>query len=145
MDVTRRQEHTLLLEKAVKTFGHVDVVWREDIGVGGKNGGREAGWWLDYDKRERSSTIHSRSLPLSFLSSLSLPQWVNNAGRGINKSILEVTEEDFDEMMSVNAKSAMFGMQAAYPYFVVSRRGGREGRREGGGQERRKMIWATIR
>ena len=71
----------------------------------------------------------SLSLPLY------IPQWVNNAGRGINKSILDVTEEDFDEMMNVNAKSAMFGMQAAYPYFVVrmeGREGGREGRRETG-------------
>ena len=55
---------------------------------------------------------------------------MNNAGRGINKSILDVTEDDFDEMMNVNTKSAMFGMQAAYPYFVV-RKGGREGERGG--------------
>lgn len=43
MDVTRRQEHTMLLEKAVQTFGHVDVVWREDIRVGGRTKGRNAG------------------------------------------------------------------------------------------------------
>ena len=48
-----------------------------------------------------------------------------------------MTEEDFDEMMNVNAKSAMFGMQAAYPHFVV-RRGGREGGKEGGEEVGRK-------
>jgi NAD(P)-dependent dehydrogenase (short-subunit alcohol dehydrogenase family) len=43
--------------------------------------------------------------------------WVNNAGRGIGKKVLDLTEEDFDEMMSVNAKSVLFGIQAVVPYF----------------------------
>jgi NADP-dependent 3-hydroxy acid dehydrogenase YdfG len=43
--------------------------------------------------------------------------WINNAGRGIGKRILEVTEEEFDEMIAVNLKSIFYGMQAAVPYF----------------------------
>ena len=43
--------------------------------------------------------------------------WVNNAGQGIGKKVMELTEEDFDAMMSVNVKSALFGMQAVVPYF----------------------------
>jgi NAD(P)-dependent dehydrogenase (short-subunit alcohol dehydrogenase family) len=43
--------------------------------------------------------------------------WVNNAGRGIGKPTLELTDEDFDEMMAVNAKSALYGMQAIVPHF----------------------------
>jgi len=43
--------------------------------------------------------------------------WVNNAGRGIARSVLELTDEDFDEMMRVNAKSVLYGMQAAVPVF----------------------------
>ena len=43
--------------------------------------------------------------------------WINNAGRGIGKSVLEITDEDFDEMMLVNAKSALYGMQAIVPHF----------------------------
>jgi len=43
--------------------------------------------------------------------------WVNNAGQGIGKKVLELTAEDFDEMMSVNLKSALFGMQAIIPHF----------------------------
>jgi NADP-dependent 3-hydroxy acid dehydrogenase YdfG len=49
--------------------------------------------------------------------------WVNNAGRGITRLVSELTEEDFDSMMSVNAKSALFGMQAVLPHFRERRRG----------------------
>jgi short-subunit dehydrogenase len=42
--------------------------------------------------------------------------WVNNAGRGIGKKVLELTDADFDEMMTVNVKSALYGMQAV-PHF----------------------------
>src|SRR4030081_1602566 len=33
--------------------------------------------------------------------------WVNNAGRGITKPVLELTDDEFDEMMTVNVKSAL--------------------------------------
>jgi NADP-dependent 3-hydroxy acid dehydrogenase YdfG len=45
--------------------------------------------------------------------------WVNNAGRGISKPVLELTDDDFDEMMSVNVKSALYGMQAIVPHFIA--------------------------
>src|SRR5438874_9908904 len=38
--------------------------------------------------------------------------WVNNAGRGITRMVSELTDEDIDEMMLVNVKSALYGMQA---------------------------------
>jgi short-subunit dehydrogenase len=44
--------------------------------------------------------------------------WVNNAGRGITRSVLDLTDEDVDEIIAVNLKSAIYGMQAAVPYFV---------------------------
>lgn len=44
--------------------------------------------------------------------------WINNAGRGITKTALELTDEDFDLMMAVNVKSALYGMQAAVPHFI---------------------------
>jgi NAD(P)-dependent dehydrogenase (short-subunit alcohol dehydrogenase family) len=49
--------------------------------------------------------------------------WVNNAGRGINASVLELTDEQFDEMMAVNVKSALYGMQMAVPHFKERGRG----------------------
>jgi NADP-dependent 3-hydroxy acid dehydrogenase YdfG len=46
-----------------------------------------------------------------------LDVWVNNAGRGISRPVSELTDEDFDEMMLVNVKSALYGMQAVLPHF----------------------------
>jgi len=49
--------------------------------------------------------------------------WVNNAGRGITRPVSELSDEDFDEMMSVNVKSALYGMQAVLPHFQERGRG----------------------
>ena len=68
VDVTHRDEVNRLRDKAIATYGHVDV-------------------------------------------------WVNNAGRGISKKVLELTDEDLDLMMAVNLKSALYGMQAIVPHF----------------------------
>ncbi len=43
--------------------------------------------------------------------------WVNNAGRGISRPVSQLTDQDFDEMMLVNVKSALYGMQAVLPHF----------------------------
>jgi NAD(P)-dependent dehydrogenase (short-subunit alcohol dehydrogenase family) len=43
--------------------------------------------------------------------------WVNNAGRGISRPVAVLTEDEFDEMMRVNVKSALFGMWAVLPHF----------------------------
>ncbi len=44
--------------------------------------------------------------------------WVNNAGRGIFRSPLELTDADIDDMMGVNFRSVLYGMQAIVPHFV---------------------------
>ncbi len=44
--------------------------------------------------------------------------WVNNAGRGISRKVLDLTDEDVEQMMAVNVKSALYGMQAIAPYFM---------------------------
>ena len=44
--------------------------------------------------------------------------WVNNAGRGISREVLALTDEEFDQMMAVNVKSALYGMQAIAPHFM---------------------------
>jgi short-subunit dehydrogenase len=43
--------------------------------------------------------------------------WVNNAGQGMTRRVLELTDEDLDTMMTVNVKSALYGMQAIVPHF----------------------------
>ena len=44
--------------------------------------------------------------------------WVNNAGQGIDRRVMELTDADLDEMMAVNVKSALYGMQAIVPHFM---------------------------
>ncbi|MGE0434398.1 MAG: SDR family NAD(P)-dependent oxidoreductase [Planctomycetota bacterium] len=43
--------------------------------------------------------------------------WVNNAGRGISKPILTLTDDDVDEMYRANLLSALYGMQIAAAHF----------------------------
>jgi short-subunit dehydrogenase len=49
--------------------------------------------------------------------------WVNNAGRGITRQVLDLSDDDVDQMMSVNLKSALYGMQTAARYFMQRGRG----------------------
>ncbi|HEY2825772.1 MAG TPA: SDR family NAD(P)-dependent oxidoreductase [Gemmatimonadales bacterium] len=49
--------------------------------------------------------------------------WVNNAGRGINQKVLELTDDGLDAMLAVNLKSALYGMQAITPHFIERKRG----------------------
>ena len=43
--------------------------------------------------------------------------WVNNAGQGITRAPSQLTDDDIDEMMRVNVKSALYGMQEVLPHF----------------------------
>jgi len=49
--------------------------------------------------------------------------WVNNAGQGITRLVSELTDDDFDDMMRVNVKSALYAMQAVLPHFRERGRG----------------------
>jgi NADP-dependent 3-hydroxy acid dehydrogenase YdfG len=42
--------------------------------------------------------------------------WINNVGRGITRRRPRLTDEDIDEVMQVNVKSALYGMQAMLPH-----------------------------
>jgi short-subunit dehydrogenase len=43
--------------------------------------------------------------------------WINNVGQGISRLPSEVTDQDIDDMMRVNIKSALYGMQEVLPHF----------------------------
>ncbi len=43
--------------------------------------------------------------------------WVNNAGRGITRPVMELTDQEFDEIVNVVLKSVFYGMQTIIPYF----------------------------
>ncbi|KAL6068806.1 SDR family oxidoreductase [Balamuthia mandrillaris] len=73
----------------------------------------------DVSKRED----HKRLLQSAIDAFGRVDVWVNNAGRGITKPVLELTDEDFDDMMLVNCKSVLYGMQTVVPYFKQQGRG----------------------
>ncbi len=43
--------------------------------------------------------------------------WINNVGQGIYRMPSELTDADIDEMMRINVKSALYGMQEVLPVF----------------------------
>ncbi len=43
--------------------------------------------------------------------------WVNNVGQGITRPPSQLTGEDIDDVMRVNVKSALYGMQEVLPHF----------------------------
>jgi short-subunit dehydrogenase len=45
--------------------------------------------------------------------------WVNNVGRGISRPVSLLSDEDIDEMISINVKSALYGMQSVLPHFMA--------------------------
>lgn len=67
----------------------------------------------DVTKRED----HARVVEATLASFGHIDAWVNNAGRGISKMASALTDADLDEMMLVNVKSALYGLQAVLPHF----------------------------
>ncbi|TQF33118.1 SDR family oxidoreductase [Bradyrhizobium sp. UNPA324] len=49
---------------------------------------------------------------------------VNNAGVARNRDILDITEEEFDEIIGINLKGAFFGVQAAARQMIAQGDGG---------------------
>jgi short-subunit dehydrogenase len=44
--------------------------------------------------------------------------WVNNVGRGITRLVSHLSDGDLDEMIRVNVRSALYGMQEILPHFI---------------------------
>ena len=49
--------------------------------------------------------------------------WINNVGQGISRPPSELTDEDIDEVMHLNVKSALYGMQEVLPHFKARNTG----------------------
>ena len=43
--------------------------------------------------------------------------WVNNVGQGISRLPSQLTDADVDDMIQINVKSALYGMQEVLPHF----------------------------
>jgi short-subunit dehydrogenase len=73
------------------------------------------------DVTKREDVVRARDAALERFGSID--GWVNNAGRGISRNVSELTDADIDEMILVNVKSALYGMQAILPHFKERKRG----------------------
>lgn len=80
-----------------------------------KIAGETGGLAVVTDVRRRGDVENLREAALKKFGRVDV--WVNNAGRGIGKKVLELSEEDFDEMLAVNLKSAWYGMLVILPHF----------------------------
>jgi len=49
--------------------------------------------------------------------------WMNNVGQGISRQPTELTDGDIDDMIRLNVKSALYGMQEILPHFKSRGRG----------------------
>ena len=43
--------------------------------------------------------------------------WINNVGQGISRPPSQLTDEDIDEVIRLNVKCALYGMQEVLPHF----------------------------
>src|SRR5437764_3703057 len=73
------------------------------------------------DVTRRHEVEHLRDLALKEYGHVDV--WVNNAGRGLTRAVMNLTEDDLDEIISVVLKSVVYGMQAIIPHFQERGRG----------------------
>jgi short-subunit dehydrogenase len=73
------------------------------------------------DVTKRSDVAHLAKAALERFGRIDV--WVNNAGRGISRSVSDLTDEDLDAMWTVNMKSVVYGIQAALPHFKAKNAG----------------------
>jgi short-subunit dehydrogenase len=74
----------------------------------------------DVTKRADNDRIRDRALELG---KGKIDAWVANAGRGISKSVADLSDADIDDMMLTNFKSVLYGIQAVLPTFKQQKRG----------------------
>ncbi len=67
------------------------------------------------DVTSRAEVEHLRDEALARFGRVDV--WVNNAGRGMSKTVSALTDADLDDMILVNVKSALYGMQAILGHF----------------------------
>lgn len=60
---------------------------------------------------------HARLLEQALAAFGHVDVWVNNAGRGLSKYALDLTDDELDEMLLINTKSVLYGMQTVVPHF----------------------------
>jgi short-subunit dehydrogenase len=76
--------------------------------------------WIACDVTQRGEVERLRAFALA---QGPVDTWVNNVGRGISRLVSELDDDDIDEMVQINVKSALYGMQVILPHFRERGRG----------------------
>ncbi|MFL5487033.1 MAG: SDR family oxidoreductase [Gemmatimonadaceae bacterium] len=88
----------------------------DDVARDARERGAEGAVTVKADVTRRDDVFRIRDAALEQFGRIDV--WVNNAGRGITRSVIDLTDDDVDDMIGVNVKSALYGMQAAVPHFI---------------------------
>ncbi len=67
------------------------------------------------DVTKRADAEHLRDAAIEKFGHVDV--WINNAGRGTGKTVMEVTDEEFQSIIDVVLKSVLYGMQTIVPHF----------------------------
>ncbi len=67
------------------------------------------------DVTRRSDVEHIRDVAVREFGHVDI--WMNNAGRGITKPVMDLTDKEVDEVVAVVLKSVLYGMQTIIPHF----------------------------
>jgi NADP-dependent 3-hydroxy acid dehydrogenase YdfG len=73
------------------------------------------------DVTRRGDIDHLRDRALERFGQIDV--WVGNAGRGITRNVTQLTDTDLDDMIAINVKSVLYGIQAVLPHFRDRKRG----------------------
>jgi len=69
----------------------------------------------------RGDVEHLRDLAIEKFGHVDV--WVNNAGRGITRSVMDMSDREFDDILAAVLKSVFYGMQTIIPHFQKRERG----------------------
>jgi len=87
--------------------------------VAGRLSGAGITMRVDVTRREDNEKL----LEVATMKFGSVDVWINNAGRAISRMVSQLTDEDLDEMVAVNVKSVVYGIQAVLPHFKSQKHG----------------------
>lgn len=93
----------------------------QTVAAGAELAGAERAIAVQTDVTDRAEVEALRDAAISAFGGIDV--WINNAGRGITRSVLDLSDRDVDEMMAVNVKTALYGMQIAAEHFLERGRG----------------------
>jgi NAD(P)-dependent dehydrogenase (short-subunit alcohol dehydrogenase family) len=112
-----------IAERFLREGARVAVTGRnQELGVRAEAGLRDTGpsWFVAADAADPAAVARSVDLAVEHLGTLDV--LVNNAGVGVEASLLRTPLADYDRLMDVNVRGYLLYAQAAYPH-LARRRG----------------------